>query len=220
MGDKMKFFLRFGNFFVLGLIILLAVISFYKTGYFEKIFDKTSKDEIIKSDIDKDNDGIDDYTDIFEGAKKFIKSKPKYKSKYYDGGYPTDEYRVCTDLIWYSLDNAGYDFKALIDEDIKNNTDEYDIDKIDQNIDFRRVRNILVYLNRFTKVLPVDDEFNPGDIVVYKNHIAIVSDKVNKKGINYIIHQHAYYNYEDDGLFRDKIIGHFRWELGDEDENI
>ena len=211
----MKLFLRFGNYLVLFLILILSVISFYKTGLYDKIFKKSSTIEIIKSDIDKDNDGIDDYSDILEGAKKFIKDEPKYKSKYYDGGYPTDEYRVCTDLIWYALDNAGYDFKALIDEDIKKNKEAYDSDVGDTNIDFRRVRNIKVYLDRNVRSLSLYKDFNPGDIVVYKNHIAIVSDKVNSKGENYIIHQHAFYNYEDDGLFRDKIIGHYRWEIKD-----
>ena len=28
---------------------------------------------------------------------------PKYKSAYYAGGYPDDDYYVCTDLIWYAL---------------------------------------------------------------------------------------------------------------------
>ena len=211
----MKLFLRFGNYLVLFLILILTVISFYKTGLYDKIFKKSSTIEIIKSDIDKDNDGIDDYSDILEGAKKFIKDEPKYKSKYYDGGYPTDEYRVCTDLIWYALDNAGYDFKALIDEDIKKNKEAYDSDVGDTNIDFRRVRNIKVYLDRNVRSLSLYKDFNPGDIVVYKNHIAIVSDKVNKRKENYIIHQHAFYNYEDDGLFRDEIIGHYRWEFKD-----
>lgn len=211
----MRLFLRFGNYLVLFLILILTVISFYKTGLYDKIFKKSSTIEIIKSDIDKDNDGIDDYSDILEGAKKFIKSEPKYKSKYYNGGYPTDEYRVCTDLIWYALDNAGYDFKTLIDEDIKKNKEAYDSDVGDTNIDFRRVRNIKVYLDRNVGSLSLYKDFNPGDIVVYKNHIAIVSDKVNKRKENYIIHQHAFYNYEDDGLFRDEIIGHYRWEFKD-----
>ena len=199
---------------VLFLILLLAVIAFFKTDVKDR-FVKTKLDEIIKSNIDKDNDGIDDYTDILKGAKDFISTKPKYKSKYYDGGYPTDEYRVCTDIIWYSLKNAGYDFKTLIDEDIKNNKEEYDEDVGDANIDFRRVRNIKVYLDRNTMKLENDSDFNPGDIVVYKNHIAIVSDKLNKDGQNYILHQHMYQTYEYDGLFKNKIFGHYRWRLND-----
>lgn len=202
---------------MLALIILLAIVSFYHTGLFGKIFNKSYVSLITKSDIDYDNDGIDDYSDILEGAKKFIDKKPRYKSAYYDGGYPTDDNYVCTDIIWFALKNAGYDFKKLIDEDISNNKKEYDEDVGDKNIDFRRVRNINVFLERNTMSLSVSsiDTFNPGDIVVYKDHIAIVSDRKNSKGINYILHHDGYHDYEDDGLFRKDIIGHYRWRLKD-----
>lgn len=202
---------------MLALIILLAIISFYHTGLFGKIFNKSYVSLITKSDIDYDNDDIDDYSDILEGAKKFIDKKPRYKSAYYDGGYPTDDNYVCTDIIWFALKNAGYDFKKLIDEDISNNKKEYDEDVGDKNIDFRRVRNINVFLERNTISLSVSsiDTFNPGDIVVYKDHIAIVSDRKNSKGINYILHHDGYHDYEDDGLFRKDIIGHYRWRLKD-----
>ena len=49
------------------------------------------------------------------------------------------------------------------------NKDEYDEDVGDTNIDFRRVRNIKVYLDRNALKLANDSDFNPGDIVVYKN---------------------------------------------------
>lgn len=202
---------------MLALIILLTIISFYHTGLFGKIFNKSYVSLITKSDIDYDNDDIDDYSDILEGAKKFIDKKPRYKSAYYDGGYPTDDNYVCTDIIWFALKNAGYDFKKLIDEDISNNKKEYDEDVGDKNIDFRRVRNINVFLERNTMSLSVSsiDTFNPGDIVVYKDHIAIVSDRKNSKGINYILHHDGYHDYEDDGLFRKDVIGHYRWRLKD-----
>ena len=35
-----------------------------------------------------DKDGIDDYTDIMQSARAYLKTKPKYKSGYYEGGYP------------------------------------------------------------------------------------------------------------------------------------
>ena len=62
----LKNFLQFGHLLVLGLIILLGFIAFKNTGMFDKWFDKSTTAEIIKSDIDKDQDGIDDYTDILE----------------------------------------------------------------------------------------------------------------------------------------------------------
>jgi len=154
----MKFILNFGHFLVLILIIFFGVIAFFKADFI-KIKSYSAQDfgiEILKSENDKDQDGIDDYQDIFEGALEFIKQKPRYKSKYYEGGYPTDEFAVCTDLIWFALKNAGYDLKSLIDEDILNNLEDYDIDNVDPNIDFRRVKNLEVFFKKYTENLTID----------------------------------------------------------------
>ena len=37
--------------------------------------------EAYKSNIDKDNDGIDDQTDILNNANNYIKTNPKYKKQ-------------------------------------------------------------------------------------------------------------------------------------------
>lgn len=163
--------------------------------------------EVIKSKTDKDNDGIDDYTDILEGAKIEAENKPVYKSVYYAGGYPPDTEGVCTDVIWRSLKNAGYLLKDMVDEDIKNNVSLYPRveGKPDPNIDFRRVPNLMVYFERNHISLTTDldeiAEWQPGDIVVFeKSHIGIISDKRNEKGIPYIIHNANQPNREEDGL--------------------
>ena len=52
-----------------------------------------------------------------------------------------------------------------------------------------------------------------GDIVVFKKHIGIISDKRNRKGICFVIHHANPYQiyYEEDILeHRDDIIGHYR----------
>ena len=77
--------------------------------------------ETYVSSTDKDEDGIDDQTDILNNVRKYIETKPKYKSKYYNSGYPNDEYGVCTDVVAFGLKNAGYDLMELVYEDIKNN---------------------------------------------------------------------------------------------------
>ena len=51
----------------------------------------------IQSSVDMDGDGIDDQTDILQGAREYIAGNPVYKSKYYQTGYPDDQYGVCTD---------------------------------------------------------------------------------------------------------------------------
>ena len=215
----MKVVLKFGYFIVGILIASLFVIAFLKFGFFEgEIYyaEDFGIDTLISSN-DKDNDGIDDYTDILEGAREFVSKKPKYKSKYYAGGYPTDEYAVCTDVIWHALQNAGYDIKEMIDYDIDKNLKDYDIDSHDINIDFRRVRNLKVFFDKYLEKLTIDtseiESWQPGDIVVYNNHIAIVSDKRNKKGKPYIIHHGGQIRYEENALTKKEIIGHYRFNL-------
>ena len=214
---KKKILIIVTNFLIVLLIVVLY--SLYRFNYIpHKKY--TNEDFNIKTYIsktDKDNDGIDDQTDILNNVRNYIKTNPKYKSKYYATGYPNDEYGVCTDVVAFALQGAGYDLMNLVNEHIKTNRNLYDIDVIDKNIDFRRVQNLKVYLDNNAIVLTNDinkiKEWQGGDIVVFKNHIGIVSDKRNKKGIPFIIHHANPYQryYEEDILeYRNDIIGHYR----------
>ena len=203
-------------------LIVLIIVVLYALYLFNYIPHKKyiNEDFNIKTYIsktDKDNDGIDDQTDILNNVRDYIKTNPKYKSKYYATGYPNDEYGVCTDVVAFGLKGAGYDLMNLVNEHIKTNRNLYDIDVIDKNIDFRRVQNLKVYLDNNAIALTNDinkiKEWQGGDIVVFKNHIGIVSDKRNKKGIPFIIHHANPYQryYEEDILeYRNNIIGHYR----------
>lgn len=169
------------------------------------------------SQMDKDEDGVDDQTDILENVRSYIATKPKYKSKYYEGGYPDDGYGTCVDVVGFGLKGAGYDLMQLVNEDIQNRRDQYDIETIDINIDFRRVKNLQVYFQGNAIPLTTDiydiDAWQGGDIVVFKNHIGIVSDKRNRKGVTYVIHHSNPFQiqYEEDILeTRADIIGHYR----------
>ncbi|MEG1739394.1 MAG: DUF1287 domain-containing protein [Bacilli bacterium] len=204
------------------IVILLIIILFIP----KKVYKATDFNiTIIKSNTDYDKDLIDDYTDIMQGARIDALNKVKYKSAYYKGGYPPNNEGVCADLIWRSFKNAGYLLKDLIDEDIKKNAKLYfkDDEKPDSNIDFRRVRNLKVFFDRFATVLTNDTkkiaEWMPGDIVIFGkkyNHIGIISDKRNKKGIPYLIHNAGQYKREEDVLLKwnrkKTITGHYRWE--------
>lgn len=207
---------------VILLVVVILTLSIYCLYVFNYIPHKqyTNKDFNIKtyiSNIDKDNDSIDDQTDILNNARAYIKTKPKYKSKYYETGYPNDEYGVCTDVIAFSLKDAGYDLRELVYEHISSNKELYDIDVIDKNIDFRRVKNLKIYFDNTALCLTTDindiEEWQGGDIVVFKNHIGIVSDKRNKNGIPFIIHHANNFqkDYEEDILeYRNDIVGHYR----------
>ena len=205
---------------------IIIIICIFLLLIFYKIFTNTSKQIYHNTDfsittyissVDYDKDGIDDETDILNGAKEYIKTKPKYKSKYYQGGYPTDQYGVCTDVVANALKSAGYDLRSLVDEDIHSEKDAYDIDVIDNNIDFRRVKNLAIYFKRHAISLTVDihkiEDWQGGDIIIFKKHIGIISDKRNKLGIPYVIHHERVYqsSYEEDILeHRNDIIGHYR----------
>ena len=203
-------------------IICLIIINKKNKVYFAKDFNIN----IIKSEIDFDNDGIDDYMDIMLGARIDAITKPKYDSSYYSGGYPPDNVGVCSDVIWRAFKNAGYLLKDMIDEDIKTNQEDYPlITKRDSNIDFRRVRNLKVFFDKYAISLTNDinliEEWMPGDIVIFGKkytHIGIISDKRNKKGIPYLIHNAGQSNREEDSLkywaLKESITGHYRWNGG------
>lgn len=180
----------------------------------------------IQSEIDYNNNGVDDYTDILNGAKIDAENKPKYKSEYYAGGYPPDNVGVCSDVIWRAFKNAGYSLKDMIDKDIENNRDDYDIEIVDRNIDFRRVVNLRVFFDKYATTLTNDindiDEWMPGDIVIFGNnkHIGIVSNYRNSSGISYIIHNGGQPVREENYLVRAKVTKHYRFDASKIDNNV
>ena len=200
-------------------ILLSLILTLYNFNYLphKKYTNQDFDIKTYKSAIDKDNDGIDDQTDILQNTRKYIAKKPKYKSKYYETGYPNDNYGVCTDVVAIALLEAGYDLKELVNEDIKKNKELYNIDIIDKNIDFRRVKNLQVYFknNAISLTTDINDitAWQGGDIIIFKKHIGIVSNNRNKKGISFIIHHASPFQlyYEEDVLEKyTDIVGHYR----------
>lgn len=197
---------------IIGIITILLIIILPEHKYNNDYFNIST----YISSVDKDNDFIDDQTDILNNAKKYVQTNPKYKSKYYSTGYPNDEYGVCTDVVGFALKDAGYDLMTLVNEDVKLHKERYNIKIIDKNIDFRRVSNLNIYFKYNSISLTLNPKeiakWQGGDIVVFKKHIGIISDKRNSKGINYVIHHsHPFQiNYEEDILEKYEIIGHYR----------
>jgi len=173
---------------------------------------------VIISDSDIDGDGIDDYTDILQGARQYIATKPRYESKYYNGGYPDDGCGVCTDVIWKAYQSAGYNLKGMVDDDIRNNLNAYStIVTPEPNIDFRRVKTLKTFFDRNSRSLSTDfsnpEEWQAGDIVIFLNHIAVCSDKRNSDGIPFIIHHDGLGAREVNEIKNYTIIGHYRLVL-------
>lgn len=215
--------------FIISIILFLFVISVLS--YFGVIQGRkyTLSEfgiETIKSAIDFNNNGIDDYTDILNGAKMDARNKPRYKSEYYAGGYPPNNIGVCTDVIWRAFKNAGYSLKDMVDNDIEENQNDYDIPVIDKNIDFRRVVNLRVFFDKYAVTLTNDinkiNEWMPGDIVIFGNnkHIGIVSNYRNKDGVAYIIHNGGQPIREENYLVRAKVTKHYRFDASKIDSNL
>ncbi len=171
------------------------------------------------SQVDQDGDGLDDQTDILVSARGYLATDPVYQSRYYAGGYPDDGYGVCTDVVAQALMGAGYDLMELVDQDIHDSPESYDVDIPDKNIDFRRVENLQVYFRRHAQILSTNPrqftEWHGGDIVVFRDHIGIVSDHRNKNGVPFLIHHYSplQATYEEDVLesySAEDIIGHYR----------
>ncbi len=202
---------------LLCLCICMGLYYFFRPSYSNKDFNI----ETYLSHTDRNNNHIDDVIDVLQGAKNEAKRHPKYHSEYYDGGYPPDSEGVCTDVIWRSFQNAGIDIKSMIDQDIKENTSLYQrVTTPDPNIDFRRVPNLDVFFSRYGTALSTDpyaiEQWQAGDIVVFSTkHIAIVSDKRNKHGISYIIHNAGQLFFEEDALIsyskHTPIKAHYRF---------
>lgn len=233
--------MRLKKLLMLLVVLILLVLTYHKVigslnpvtqGHPGEKSQESFKDTIPQLIIyhDEDGDGINDLEDILQGARLDVANKPAYKSVYYDGGYPPDHEGVCTDVIWRAFMNAGYNFKKMIDNDIKNNTQAYPRveGRPEPNIDFRRVPNQMTFFERHatkltTEINPYDKEnleqWQGGDIVVFGQpveHIGIVSDIRRGDGIPFMIHNAGPYAREEDALLYwheniSEIIGHYRW---------
>lgn len=207
--------------FVFIFLILIVYNLFIKT-YKAEDFNI----EIICSKMDFNRNDIDDYTDILLGAKIDAENHPKYDARYFQNGYPPDNIGVCTDVVWRAFKNAGYSLRDMVDRDISERPEAYKAVKTkDKNIDFRRVRNLRVFFEKYAVLLTKDikkiEEWQPGDIVIFGDdrHIGIVSDKRNRSGMPYIIHNNGQLRREEDILKHSDVTGHYRFDAEIIDKN-
>lgn len=228
MGGVMKKRLHFTLVFTL--IIALTSCSNNKTVHIIdtqniKPTESTVVVENIKSDIDYNENSMDDYTDFVNGARKDALNYPTYDPSYIseNNGYPNDNKGVCTDVIWRAFKEAGYSLRTILNEDIKNDITYYTqiIDSPNPNIDFRRVKPLKHFFYKYALNLEVElndpYQWQPGDIIVFNPndyHIGILSDKRNNSGFPLVIHNMGQKNREEDFLTlkKENIAAHFRFE--------
>lgn len=237
---KLKKQVKYSIWAVLIVIILLTGVvgvRYYHDFTMDLVPSKEKKDYYTISDFglinekaanDLNNNGLDDIEDIIIGERKIIEINPKYINKYYDNGYAPENEGVCTDVIWYAFNKAGYDLKKLISQDIENTKKKntYGVLYPDQNIDFRRVVNQEIFLMRYGETLDTDmhdiGDFMPGDILTFDNsdHIAMVGEKYNKNGVPYLVQNRdaTQKETEEDMLEKNdmKVTGHYRFKYSKE----
>ncbi len=214
------------------LITVMLIVVLLTLNYFNLLPKKTYSAEdfhidTILSSMDYNGNGTDDYTDILLGARADAKNHPTYDGAYYHGGYPPDDIGVCTDVVWRAFKNAGYSLRDMVNKDISARPKAYPmIEKPDNNIDFRRVSNLHIFFEKYAISLTLDTdeiaEWQPGDIVIFGNdkHIGIISDKRNKDGQPYVIHNGGQPNREEDYIDRATVTGHYRFDASLVNEDI
>ncbi len=143
---------------------------------------------------------------------------PSYVRIKYPMGDISKSRGVCTDVIVRAFRGVGIDLQKEIYLDKKANPKRYKglyyTDRLDPNIDHRRVKNLQAYFE--AKGYRVKGKFLPGDIVVWKlpgsnlDHIGLCSNKLNRDGEPLIIHNVGAGAKEEDVLREYKIVDHFR----------
>ncbi len=153
-----------------------------------------------------------------------VRYDPKYIALSYPGGDVPDDTGVCTDVIIRSYRTAlTFDLQKAVHEDMAQNFSAYPknwgLTRPDKNIDHRRVPNLEAFFTRRGAAVKITDsptDYKPGDIVSWRlggrlPHIGIVTDKKTRGGTPLIVHNIGAGPVEDDILFVETIVGHFRF---------
>lgn len=167
--------------------------------------------------------------DIVAAARKQIGIVTEYDTSYFANGEVPENSGVCADVIWRALKEMGYDLQSELDRDVNKNPFDYpNVEKPDSAIDFRRVKNLNVFFDKYAETLTakvisgdIDNlsQWQAGDLVTFAplptsglTHIAVVSDKRRKDGVPLLIHNYGRGTREDDYLqnWPTIITGHYR----------
>lgn len=148
-------------------------------------------------------------------TKHFVIYDDKYRQISRAGGDVPALYGVCTDVIVRAYRSLGIDLQTLVQASR--------LGAGDPNIDHRRTETLRRFLARYGQTLPVTpfgEDYRPGDIVTYwrpqnsgsRSHIAVVAATRGPSGNPMIIHNRGWGPQVEDGLFVDRITGHYRYD--------
>ena len=109
--------------------------------------------------------------EIYDPSISYV---PSYVAIDYPMGDVDPNTGVCSDVIIRAYRKLNIDLQQLVHEDMKENFDKYPsydnwgMTKPDKNIDHRRVYNLMTFFARQQASLPIEGEYRPGDILVFK----------------------------------------------------
>jgi uncharacterized protein len=147
---------------------------------------------------------------------------PAYVKLAYPGGDVPLSTGVCTDVVIRALRSVNIDLQKEVHQDMQRNFAAYPrnwgLAAPDPNIDHRRVPNLMVWLERKGKALPVTNnpqDYQPGDIVTWdfgggQQHIGIVTNIRATPDRLMIVDNAGWGTKVEDVLFVWKQIGHYR----------
>ena len=169
---------------------------------------------IVTSDASSRDFGVA----LAEGAQaqlgEFVVYTDSYKRLSFPMGDVPSLFGVCTDVIIRAYRSVGIDLQGLVHR--------ARVGSGDTSIDHRRtevLRRFFAAQGRSLPVTDVADDYLPGDIVTYhrpqnrgsQSHIAIVANEIGISGRPLIIHNRGWGPQLEDGLFVDRITGHYRY---------
>lgn len=139
-----------------------------------------------------------------------------YRSISYPGGDVPRLYGVCTDVIIRAYRALGVDLQVAVQR--------ARVGSGDRNIDHRRTETLRRFFQKAGQSLPVTsfaEDYLPGDVVTYarpqntgsasRSHIALVTHVIAPSGRPMIVHNRGWGPQLEDGLFVDRITGHYRY---------
>lgn len=147
--------------------------------------------------------------------KHFVIYDDKYRQISRTGGDVPALYGVCTDVVIRAYRTVGIDLQALVQASR--------LGAGDPNIDHRRTETLRRFFARYGQTLPITpfgEDYQPGDIVTYwrpqnsgsRSHIAVVAVERGPSGRPMIIHNRGWGPQMEDGLFVDRLTGHYRYD--------
>ncbi len=167
---------------------------------------------------------------LVAAAREQIDVVTKYDGTYFPADEIPEDSGVCTDVIWRALAAVNYDLRENMEEDISKNPNDYPTSPpLDSNVNFRRVKTIKIFLDKYAEKLPMEvvphdvenlSTWQGGDLVTFARlettgleHIAIVSDKRLRNGVPLLIHNHGHGTLENNLLldWPAEITGHYRF---------